>query len=151
MPAGWLWAFRAVGVAIVALGVYLSGGEELTCAGSPAAECRLRTHRWLGKSVVGEARFGGVTNADTIVVPQTGVGGENAWYLGLFAGDREVGRVFARREQAQAARSQLAAWFEGGSRGEAQVFWSTWPFGCAAMVFGLVWLAALTVISRAGR
>ena len=99
----------------------------------------------------GDSAYRGITKVDTIRERQTGEGAEDAWYVELLAGEREVARVFARREQAQAARCQLAAWIEAGSRGETRVFWSSWKFGLGAMTFGLVWLIALTVISRSGR
>ena len=164
--AGILWIFRAVGLVIVLVGVYMAGGEDLTCvsvspasagvaerttADSRVAECRLQTRRWLGKSLVGNSRYGGITKAETIVVRPTGEGAEDAWYVGLLAGDKEIGRVFARREQVQAARDRLRAWFEGGLRGSVRIEWSTWPFGGAAMGFALVWLLVLSAISRADR
>lgn len=166
MPAGLLWVFGTAGLLIVLVGVYVAGGDELSCvrvspesvgggdrptAGPPVAECRQQTRRWLGKSLEGDSTYGGITKVDTILVRPRGKGAEDSWYVGLFAGEREVARVFASRKQVQAAHGRLRAWFDGGLHGNVRVEWSSWPFGFGAMGFGLVWLTALTVALRSGR
>lgn len=148
---GSLWVFRTAGVVIVLVGAYLAGGDELTCGSvSPplGAECRTETRRWLGKSVVGQSAYKAITRAETIVVRQTGQDAEDAWFVGLLAGDAEAGRVFGERKRVQEARERLHAWLEGGMRGEVRVVWSSWPFGSAAMAFGLVVFTVAAVASR---
>ena len=146
-----VWVLRAAGVVIVLVGAYLAGGDELTCVSvspPPGAECRSQTRRWLGRSVVGQSAYKGITRAETIVVRQTGQDAEDAWFVGLLAGDAEAGRVFGERKRVQEARERLRAWFEGGMRGEVRVSWSSWPFGSATMVFGLVFFTVAAVASR---
>jgi hypothetical protein len=148
---GSLWVFRAVGVVIVLVGAYLAGGVELACVSvSPrlGAECRAETRRWLGKSVVAQSAYAAITRAETIMVRQTGQDAEDAWFVGLFAGDAEAGRVFGERKRVHEARERLRAWLEGGMRGEMRVVWSSWPFGSAAMAFGLIVFTVAAVASR---
>jgi len=151
MPAGLLWLFRTMGVAIVAFGAWFSGGQVLTCEGSPTAECRLQTRRWLGASVADDSSYRGITRVETIRERQTGQDADDAWYVGLFAGEHEAGRVFAGREQVQAALGQLTAWIEAGARGETRVSWSSWSSGLGVIAFGVAWLISLSLISRARR
>lgn len=96
----------------------------------------------------GDVIYSGITKAEAIAVAQTGGDGEDSWFVVLLAGEKEVGRVFAKREQVQAARDRLRAWFAGELRGEVRVEWSSWPFGCAAIVYGLAWLSLLSFLSR---
>ena len=98
-----------------------------------------------------DTSYSGITKVETIQERQAGQGADDAWYVGLLANQREIGRVFASRERAQAARSQLTAWIEGGSRGESRVSWSSWPSGIGLMSFGVVWLVVVTVMERAKR
>lgn len=163
---GLVWIFGAAGIVIVLIGVYVAGGQELTCvsvssrpaagagpatAASEIADCRLLTRRWLGQSVVGDSSYSGITRAETAAVRQTGEDAEDQWFVALFAGDKEVGRILAARKPAKAARQRLHDWLEAGSRGEVRVEWSSWPFGYAAIGFGMVWLTVLTPILRAKR
>jgi hypothetical protein len=163
--AGLVWTFVAAGIVVVLVGVYLAGGQELTCIGVPTrpagrgsdtggggvADCRLLTRRWLGRTVVGNSSYRGITRVETVTVRQTGEDAEDQWFVALFAGDEEAGRILAAREQAKAARDRLHEWLERGSRGAVRVEWSSWPFGYAAIAFGLVCLAVLTPALRANR
>jgi hypothetical protein len=154
------------GILIALAGVYMAGGDELACVSAPAgsapgagpsaghtrvARCTFRTRRWLGRSVVSDSTYSGVTRTETLMVPQRDEDADDQWFVRLFARDEEVGRIFATREQVQQAHGRLRAWFGAGLDGPIRFEWSSWPFAFGAMGFSVVWLSLLATVSRVDR
>ena len=161
-----LWIFRVAGILIALVGVYMAGGDELTCVNATAgsvrgagpsagdtrvARCTFRTRRWLGRSVVSDSTYNGVTRTETLMVPQTGEDADDQWFVRLLARDEEVGRIFATRERVREADGRLRAWFRTGLDGAVRFEWSSWPFAFGALGFSLVWLSLLAKLSRVDR
>jgi hypothetical protein len=165
-----------IGALMMLLGAYAAGGDDLTCERTMPVDasgverapsepvvgsCRLVTRRWLGQREVAEARYGPVTGADTIAVSvqesSTDSNGRSQtrtvdrWHVRLLDGTRETARFGGSRDEVDRESASVNAWIADGARAPLHLPSTTWPFGLAAMAFGLLWLGMTALIARSQR
>ncbi len=152
--------FILVGVMMVAVSVYVGGGDQLTCERDREVNCSLETRRWWGQVLVDRQELYGLTqvilrheeqrytrSAVSGIGPTRSV--SDAYWLEFIARDITLHDLGGEKDHVQANLQVLREFLDSTDPGPVVIGESDWLFSKVSGMFGTVWLLLSIGFGRA--